>query len=197
MKTRLLLALLGLTVATTFPAQAPAASQDKPAGQSMVLQTHYGTSFETLVAGPEQADMAVLLVPGRWGMNGQCQFWLSTLSAQGIRVMAVDLFDGRPVRDAALAEEVWQAIDPVWIEADLAAALLELKQRSRAVMIMSWDNSVPFAWQLTQKNLDSVQGIITVGRPLRVVGGSYPVLNLSQANGEAKSAVRDFLRRWQ
>jgi hypothetical protein len=98
-------------------------------GRTIRIGTAHGTSFIAYVNGPEDADTGVLLIHDRWGINRHVTAWADRLAGQGYRVLAVDLYDGREVQKEALADFVWGQIDPVWIEANLNAALRFLGQQ--------------------------------------------------------------------
>ena len=156
------------------------------------LKTAYGTSFSILSTGQVDAPLVVLLVPGKWGLNTELKGWLTELAGQGVRV-AMDLFDGRPVRNRAMATDVWNSIDPVWIAADLDGAVTSLSRQGGSLVIMSWEDSLPFVQSALARHPDQVQGLIAVGRQVSV---DVPLLLLNQADRSAAGSVRQFLARW-
>lgn len=165
------------------------------------LETAFGTMFDVYEAGAKAADTAVLVVPGRWGVNADVKRWLISFSAMGYRTLALDLLDGRAVRDAEMAEDVWQAIDSVWIEADLQAAINYLRGQQRSVVVMAWDESVSHAMQLLQKNADVAVALVVADQSgVDAADLAVPMLEISgkgvragQYSDAALDAVKSFL----
>jgi carboxymethylenebutenolidase len=126
------------------------------------LPTVYGTRFDAYLAGAEDAPVGVLLVPDRWGLNEQVKAWADRIAALGgYRVAAVDLFDGRRVRDDWTAQRIWGAIDPVWIEADLDAALAYLQRAQGRIVLVGWGKGVRPAIDLRARHPDAVSAMVT------------------------------------
>ncbi len=108
-------------------------------GQVMTLTTAYGTHFEAYAAGPEDAKLAVLLLHDRFGMSQQLREWTERFAGVGYRALAVDMYDGRRAKKWDHATAIMHSIDPVWSEANVAAALHYLKEGGRKVVVMGWD----------------------------------------------------------
>jgi carboxymethylenebutenolidase len=112
-----------------------------PAGKAVVLTTAYGTQFDAYINGPENASRAVLLLHDRYGLNNQVRDWTDRFAGQGYRALAIDLYDGRHGNSWKHATSIMHAIDQVWADSDIAAALGYLKQGKpdRKVVVVGWD----------------------------------------------------------
>lgn len=153
--------IAGLACAPAW-ADDPAPATAPVSGHMTSLPTAYQTRFDAYVAGPEGAPVGVLLVPDRWGLNAEVRAWADRVAALGCRVVAVDLYDGRPVRgDAQDALRVWRTIDPVWIESDLDGAAAELRRGSRQLVVMAWGKGVKAAAGLQARQPDAVAALVT------------------------------------
>ncbi len=150
-----LLLLLGLSTAVAAWAEEPGRQ-----GRIVELRTAYHTTFNVYEAGPEDAVHGVLLVPGRWGFGVRLWDWADRLAALGYRVVAVDYFDGRPVRNERLAREVIRAVDPVWVEADLNSALSYLRLRQRQVIAVAWGVGGEYVAQLLRQRPGEIQALV-------------------------------------
>jgi dienelactone hydrolase len=128
-------------------------------GRTIRIGTAHGTSFIAYVNGPEDADTGVLLIHDRWGINRHVTAWADSLAGQGYRVLAVDLYDGREVQKEALADFVWRQIDPVWIEANLDAALRFLGQRQDRIAVSAWGKGIRPALELVGRTSGQVAAL--------------------------------------
>lgn len=137
-------------------------------GTTVRLTSAYGTTFNVFIAGPKQATTAVLLVPGRNGVNQHIIDWSQRIAGLGYRALAPDLMDGRPRLNDTMAQEVWQSIDPVWINANLEAALHYLQQSSSRVVIMSWAPAEVYALQQSTQFSGFVKGMVVLGDQLQL-----------------------------
>lgn len=134
-----------------------------PAGRATVLTTAYGTPFDAYVAGPEDASRAVLLLHDRYGLNDQARDWADRFAGLGYRALAIDLYDGRRGNDWKHATSIMHAIDQVWADADIAAALSYLKQGKpgRKVVVLGWDYGATQALLATIHDPTSVAATVT------------------------------------
>jgi carboxymethylenebutenolidase len=131
-------------------------------GHLASLPTAYGTHFDAYLAGAADAPVGVLLVPDRWGLNDQVRAWADRIAALGgYRVVAVDLYDGRRARDAWLAQRIWVSIDPVWITADLDAAMDYLQRAQGRIVLVGWGKGVVAATNLIARHPDNVSALVT------------------------------------
>ncbi len=147
--------VLGLSTAVAGWAEEPGRQ-----GRIVELKTAYHTTFDVYEAGPKDAEHGVLLVPGRWGFGARLWDWADRLAALGYRVVAVDYFDGRPVRNERLAREVIRAVDPVWVEADLNSALSYLRLRQRQVIAVAWGVGGAYVAQLQRQRPGEIQALV-------------------------------------
>lgn len=116
-----------------------AQAEEGARGEVVTLTTAYGTHFEAYAAGSDDAKRAVLLLHDRFGMSQQVREWTDRFAAEGYRALAIDLYDGRRARQWKHATSIMRSIDPVWSEANVAAALRHLKEGGRKVVVMGWD----------------------------------------------------------
>ena len=149
----LLLALLGIG---PVHAQEAVASD----GRMISVQTAYGTAFDAYLSGPRDARLGVVLVHDRWGLNPQVKAWADRVAALGHRVLAVDLYDGRPVGKPALGIEVWRSIDPVWIEANLDAALAFMRSAQQHVVVLGWGKGIGAVGELARRSPNALAGLV-------------------------------------
>lgn len=210
-------------------AGAPLASADEPApvsepksetaaagGQMVSLPTAYQTRFDAYLAGAEDAPVGVLLVPDRWGLNSQVKDWADRVAGLGYRVLAVDLYDGRRARDMESSFQVWRSIDPVWIKADLDAAVAYLRRAQGRLVVMGWGKGVGVAAELLARHPDVIGAMVTYYDSETLAAGDragkldVPVLDIltprtlagppaatlpPQATTDAWSATEQFLTR--
>lgn len=151
---RCLIAMLALFVASVAQAGQGAT------GEVLSINTAFGTGFEAYAAGPEDAKHAVLLLHDRFGMSGQTREWADRFAEQDYRVLAIDLYDGRHAKDWKHATQLATEIDPVWAEADIAAAVAYLQPEQRKVVIMGWDYGATQALIATLHNPQQVAATI-------------------------------------
>lgn len=145
------------------------------AGRLVSLPTAWHTRFDAYLAGAEDAAVGVLLVHDRWGLNGEVRAWADRVAALGFRVLAVDLYDGRPARgDAQFALAVWRSIDPVWIEADLDAALAFLRRTQGRIVAMAWGKGVQEAAGLLTRHPGAVRALVTYYDSETLTAGDRP-----------------------
>lgn len=176
-------ALAALMLASQVAATALA---DERPGTRVTLKTAYHTTFDVYVAGDREAPRGALLVPDRWGMNRNVLDWADRLAARGYRVVAVDYFDGRPVRNAVMAREVIRSIDPVWVEADLDSALAYLRLQPRRIVAVTWGEGGAHALRLARRHEEAIQALVfyreRAGRGLDAVAElTIPVLEVATA----------------
>lgn len=136
-------AVAGAALALLLSAAPPA-----QAGRPLELATAYGTRFQAYAAGPEEASVGVLLLHDRWGFTDSLREAADRLAEAGFRVLAIDLFDGRRPEDRRRAGEVYRQVDPVWVEADVAAALEHLRRPGRRLAVVGWGYGADRAWTL-------------------------------------------------
>lgn len=139
-----------------------AAAAEAPGGRMQSITTAYSTQFDAYVAGPAQAARGAVLVHDRWGLNAPLRAWAGRLAGLGLRVVAVDLYDGRPVRPAALAWDYWENIDPVWMEVNLDAALAHLRRQGQEDnVVVAWGRGVVPARDLAGRSPEALSAVVT------------------------------------
>ncbi len=126
-------------------------------GRTISLSTAYGTRFTAYLNGPEDAAAGVLLIHDRWGINRHVTAWADRLAAEGYRVLAVDLYDGREVQREGMGDFVWRQIDPVWIEANLDAAVRFFGGQRLAVS--AWGKGIEAAVELVQRRGNDIDAL--------------------------------------
>lgn len=100
-------------------------------GEKITLQTSIGTYLEGYVAGPEDAELGILILHDRWGLNQTVRDWVHRFADRGYRALAIDVFDGRISDEHWLATEIMQATDPEWVKVDVQAGLDYLARQGR------------------------------------------------------------------
>jgi len=131
------------------------------AGVYINLRTDFGTTFNAYAVGDQTAENGVLLVHDKWGLDQQVIQWADHFAELGYRVLAVDLYDGRQVSNAEMADEVFRQIDPVWIEADLKGAVKYLKQSQRKIVSMGWGMGGEHALSLALQEPQDISAVVT------------------------------------
>ncbi len=116
--------LLVFSVRAAEPDPIPA----QPNQGMITLQTALGTYLQGYVAGPEDADLGILILHDRWGLNDTVRQWADRFAARGYRALAIDVFDGRISDKMWLATEIMNATDPAWVKVDVKAGLDYLKR---------------------------------------------------------------------
>lgn len=127
-----LVLLAGMTACATTP---PAPKLD---GESVVIYTPLGTDFNGYITGPAHARRAILLVNAYWGFNTELEQEADRYGAQGYRVLAIDVFDGRASKDPHWANLIVSQIDQEWVDVDLKAAVDYLYKAGRKVITYGW-----------------------------------------------------------
>ncbi len=128
-------------------------------GQTINLRTTFGTSFIAYLNGPEDAGTGVLLIHDRWGINSHVTAWADQLAGQGYRVLAVDLYDSREVQRPDMGDFVWRQIDPVWIEANLDAAMRFLGNSQDRIVVSAWGRGIEAALTVVQRKPGAVAAL--------------------------------------
>ncbi len=193
--------------------RAPAFAGD---GHMITLPTAYRTRFDAYLSGADDARVAVLIVPDRWGLSAEVKAWADRVAGLGYRVLAVDLYDGRRVTDARMAADVWRSIDPVWIDADLDGAVAYLRRSQDRVVLMGWGKGVGAAVPLLARHPGVFRAVVTYYDSETLVAGdrigkqAIPVLDVltprtlagppaealpPQAAADAWTATEEFLAR--
>lgn len=119
-----IICLLAFSVRADEPGPIPA----QPNQGVITLQTAMGTHLQGYVAGPEGADLGILILHDRWGLNDTVRRWVDRFAARGYRALTIDVFDGRISDKMWLATEIMNAIDPEWVKVDVKAGLDYLKR---------------------------------------------------------------------
>lgn len=130
--------LCGLAVAGVLAGCASMPPAPKLDGQSVVIDTPLGTDFNGYVTGPQDAQRAILLVNAYWGFNTELEQEADRYGAQGYRVLAIDVFDGRASKDPHWANLIVSQIDQEWVDVDLRAAVDYLYKPGRKVITYGW-----------------------------------------------------------
>jgi hypothetical protein len=129
-------------------------------GQMIKLATAYSTKFNAYVAGPANARLGVLLVHDRWGLDEPVRAWADRIAELGCRVVAVDLYDGRPLTRPSLGPEAWRQLDPVWIDADLDGALADLQRSQSRIVVGAWGEGIGPVGDLARRSGRSLSGLM-------------------------------------
>ncbi len=130
-------------------------------GRMVYMKTAYHTTFQAYLAGPEDSPFGALLVHDRWGFNDQVLRWADKLAGLGYRVVAIDYFDGRMVRNKTMAREVIKSIDHVWVEANLRAAVDYLARPGRRVVGVAWGQGAHHLASLARQVPDALTALVT------------------------------------
>ena len=150
--------MVALFGAVQFPLLAAGPSGE---GRMVYMKTAYHTTFQAYLAGPEDSPHGALLVHDRWGFNAQVLRWADKLAGLGYRVVAIDYFDGRMVRNKTMAREVIKSIDPVWVEANLRAAVDYLVRPGRRVVGVAWGQGAHHLASLTRQMPGALTALVT------------------------------------
>lgn len=208
--------------AVLAPAADAAAEREKDPdrkGRTISLRSGFSTQFDAYLAGPADATLGVLLVHDRWGLNRAVTDWADRIAGLGHRVLAVDLYDGRSVGKPRHGIEVWRAVDPVWTEANLNAALEWLRQSHTRIVVIGWGKGIGPVGELARRTERQLSGLVlyfddeTAGEARHLPAQpAMPVLEVTVARSlahpardparpgagarEAWDATRDFLARF-
>lgn len=102
-------------------------------GETRQLQTADGQAFDVYLAGPEDADGAVMILHEWWGVKPHNRQWAQRLAELGYRTLVVDLYDGRTTDDPEQAGAWMREIDQAGADAKLLAALAYLQRPGRRI----------------------------------------------------------------
>lgn len=130
------------------------------AGAMVSVPTAYGTAFDAYLVGPRESRLGVVLVHDRWGLNEPVRQWADRVAELGYRVLAVDLYDGRPVGKPARGMEVWRSIDPVWMEVNMNAALAAMSAAHEHVVVLGWGKGIGPVGDLAQRSPTALSGLV-------------------------------------
>lgn len=149
--------------------------------ESMLLKTHDGSEFEAYVAGPEDAERAVLMIHDWWGVLDYNRTWADRFADLGYRAMVIDLYDGEQARNAEEAGDMMRSVDQDEADAKLLSALEYLKAGGRPVGALGWSFGGRQAMQAALLDPEAVRAtvllycrMVTEVDELRRLGG--PVL---------------------
>lgn len=143
-------------------ALAAVAPQAEAAGAGIMVSvpTAYGTSFDAYLSGPRDSRLGVVLVHDRWGLNEPVRQWADRVAGLGYRVLAVDLYDGRPVGKPSRGTEVWRSIDPVWMEVNMNAALAAMSAAHEHVVVLGWGKGIGPVGDLARRSPSALSGLV-------------------------------------
>ncbi|MFQ5470155.1 MAG: dienelactone hydrolase family protein [Gammaproteobacteria bacterium] len=145
---------------TVIPIEAEVLPRPQITGSVVNLRSRFGTQFDAYVVGKEHAQYGVILVHDEWGLNDYVKAWADKFAQRGYRAIAVDLFDGREVYNKDLAQLVISQIDPVWVDADLKAALNYLMMNQGKIVVLGWGPGAEHAVELTINWPDDISATI-------------------------------------
>jgi carboxymethylenebutenolidase len=112
-----ILCLVAVSVRAADPAPAD------PNQGTITLQTAMGTYLQGYAAGPQDAELGILILHDRWGLNETVRAWVERFAARGYRALAIDVFDGRISDKMWLATEIMDATDPESVKVNVNAGL--------------------------------------------------------------------------
>ena len=102
-------------------------------GKNIQLHTADGHPFGAYLAGPEDADAAVMILHEWWGIKPHNKDWADRLADLGYLAMVVDLYDGRVTDDPEEASGWMREIDQEVADEKLKAALAYLSAPGRRI----------------------------------------------------------------
>ncbi len=130
------------------------------------LSTPIGTRFNAYVAGPADADRAIVLLHDRWGLDETMRSRVEAFARRGYRALAVDLFDDRHPDSPAMAEEIMAATDPAAARVDMLAAIDHLRAPGRKVALMGWGFGGRLAYEGALAASDRLAAVVVWYAPL-------------------------------
>ncbi len=122
--------------------------------------SHDGHEVDVFIAGPVDANAAILLVHDWFGPSAFYEEAANRLGALGYRVMAVDLYSGASGTTHAEAWALMQALDGDTVNADLDAALAALHETQDSVAVMAFSMGVDYARNLAVRAGGDVDAFI-------------------------------------
>ncbi len=128
----------------------------------ITIKSAIGTSMQGYVAGPEDAELGILILHDRWGVNDSIRQWVDRFAAKGYRALAIDTFDGRISKKMWLATEIMNATDPEWVKADVKAGLSYLKKGGRKLVTLGAGFGGWQSFQAAVTDPDGVAGTIVI-----------------------------------
>jgi carboxymethylenebutenolidase len=102
-------------------------------GNIIQLKTASGQPFAAYVAGPLEAEAAVMILHEWWGIMPHNHAWAEALAALGYRALVVDLYDGRVTDDPEQASSWMQAVDQTVADEKLLSGLHYLAESGRRI----------------------------------------------------------------
>jgi carboxymethylenebutenolidase len=102
-------------------------------GKRIQLQTADGRPFDAYLAGPGDANAAVMILHEWWGIKPHNRDWADRLADLGYLALVVDLYDGRVTDDPEEASGWMREIDQSVADAKLKAALAYLSAPGRRI----------------------------------------------------------------
>jgi len=124
------------------------------------IKTAYGTDFNAYVAGPEDAEIGILLAHDRWGLTQEAKNWADRFAEQGFRVVVADLYDGRPVHRESMAKMVMAQTDPEWVRADIEGSLNYLGKHQRKIAVMGWGYGAEHLYKIASRGDADIDALI-------------------------------------
>lgn len=117
-------------------ASAVASADSRDTSHYITLQTDSKQSFKAYVAGPHDANQAILLIHGWWGLDNAMESWANEFAVAGYRVMAIDVFDGKVTHNPATAKQLIQTVKQSMADEKYKTAIKTLSASGRKVAVM-------------------------------------------------------------
>ncbi len=111
---------------------------DSRSGAMVSLTTDDGQTFQAYVAGPEDAERAVLIFHEWWGLKDHNREWADTFAKKGYRCIALDMYDGRITDNAEEAGHWMKDLDQQLVDTRIRAVLEQLHAGKRPVATLGY-----------------------------------------------------------
>lgn len=154
-----------LFLVITVAALAGCNQADKPVNEKtdiiqVTLNTASGTPFTTLIAGPEDASVGILIVHDWFGITPFTHDAVSRLAAAGYRVAAVDLYGGK---SAEIHKDAFALLQTVVLDsarAIIRAGIKELKTPNRRIAMMGFSMGGEYVIDAGIENADDLSAVV-------------------------------------
>ncbi len=150
-------------------------------GVEVTLSTSSGESFGAFVAGPKDAQAAVLIVHDWFGVTDMTRGAVERLGALGYRALAVDLYGGQSADNHKDAWNFMSNLDTALAAGIIASALENLTSTNHKVATLGFSMGGIHAFQAALSHPGTVSAVIvcygeTVNDTSALAGLQAPVL---------------------
>lgn len=136
-----------------------------------VLSVNDSKGYTALVGGPVNSNKGVVIVHDWFGITDLTNESINRLIDQGIRVIAVDLYNGKSATTHDEAKALQKSLDTNDVQKAILAAVKNLKSDKRRVAVVGYSAGAKFALKAAAENSSDIHAVALI------YGGGYETLD--------------------